>query len=77
MDTSDLAGSTRQLRFVLRDANVRLSEFALARWSKGFRYPRPEDRELATKRFAELCEAIETGNSAKADKVLRSWRIRR
>ena len=77
MDTQDTARSTREYRFMLRDADVKLSEFALARWSKDFRWPRPEQRQLAAERFTELCKAIEERNSPKADQILRRWRIRR
>jgi len=61
----------------IRDADVQLSEFALAVWHKSARRPPNGDPcELAAKRFKKLVEAITEGDSTTADKVLRSWRIR-
>jgi len=61
----------------LSNANVRLSEFALAVWHKSARMPPNGDPgELAARRFEKLVKAISEGDSTEADKVLRSWRIR-
>lgn len=72
---------TRELKSYgidLRNANIQLSEFALAVWHKSARRPPNGDPcQLATERFAKLLQAIEEGDSTAADKILRSWRIRR
>ena len=77
MGTSPRTRELKSYGLNLRNANVQLSEFALAVWHKSARHPPNGDTsELATKRFAELVKAITESDSAAADKVLRSWRIR-
>ena len=77
MVTSARTRSLKSYGVDLRDADVLLSEFALAVWHKSARNPPNGDTsELATERFARLVKTITEGDSAAADKVLRSWGIR-
>ena len=78
MGTSPRTRSLAAQGLNLRNANVQLSEFALAVWHKSARRPPNGDPcELASERFAKLVKAVAEEDSSAADTVLRSWGIRK
>ena len=76
MGTPDRTRVLESWGFRLRDADVKLSEFALAVWKKDFRGDWNTTQSNAA-RFSALCQALKEGDAKEADKILRSWRIRR